>query len=284
MSEEAALVEFIRRYPRLAVVTGAGCSTESGIGDYRDSSGRWKHSQPVLYADFMASAAARQRYWARSLLGWPQFEAANPNAGHFALAALERAGHCVGLITQNVDGLHQRAGHQQVLDLHGRLDQVSCQACDWQLERSQLQKQLLSLNGALIAELESQLELAANAGAESADAPDGDANLNVINEEFRVPNCPVCGGILKPDVVFYGQSVPKAWVEQAYGWVAEADALLVVGSSLMVFSSFRFCRAAAASDTPIAILNRGVTRADDLATLKLDAACGQTLQAVVAGL
>lgn len=276
-----ALSDFLRRYPRLAVVTGAGCSTDSGIGDYRDSEGRWKHSQPVQYADFMASLSVRRRYWARSLLGWPQFAAAKPNDAHRALVALEQTGHCLGLITQNVDGLHQDAGHQQVLDLHGRLDRVSCQACGVEIKRALLQEQLMALNGALIAELKEQLEREAT--GESA-APDGDANLSVINNEFVVPECSSCRGILKPKVVFYGQSVPKPWVEQAYGWVDQADALLVVGSSLMVFSSFRFARAAAASDTPIAILNRGVTRADDLATLKVDAACGETLRALVADL
>ena len=276
-----ALSDFLRRYPRLAVVTGAGCSTDSGIGDYRDSEGRWKHSQPVQYADFMASLSVRRRYWARSLLGWPQFAAAKPNDAHRALVALEQTGHCLGLITQNVDGLHQDAGHQQVLDLHGRLDRVSCQACGVEIKRALLQEQLMALNGALIAELKEQLEREAT--GESA-APDGDANLSVINNEFVVPECSSCRGILKPKVVFYGQSVPKPWVEQAYGWVDQADALLVVGSSLLVFSSFRFARAAAASDTPIAILNRGVTRADDLATLKVDAACGETLRALVADL
>jgi len=263
------------------VVTGAGCSTDSGIGDYRDSEGRWKHSQPVQYADFMASLSVRRRYWARSLLGWPQFAAAKPNDAHRALVSLEQTGHCLGLITQNVDGLHQDAGHQQVLDLHGRLDRVSCQSCGAELKRTLLQEQLLELNGSLVAELKDQLDREAT---DARDAPDGDANLSVISSEFEVPECASCKGILKPKVVFYGESVPKAWVEQAYGWVDRADALLVVGSSLMVFSSFRFARAAAASDTPIAILNRGVTRADDLATLKIDAACGETLRALIAGL
>ncbi len=281
MSEAALLADFLDRYPRLAVVTGAGCSTESGIGDYRDRLGRWKHSQPVQYADFMASVSVRRRYWARSLLGWPQFAAARPNDAHRALVALEQTGHCLGLITQNVDGLHQDAGHQLVLDLHGRLDLVSCQTCGTEIKRAVLQEQLIDLNGALIDELKDQL---AREASIERDAPDGDANLSVINSEFAVPECTTCKGILKPKVVFYGQSVPKPWVEQAYGWVDQADALLVVGSSLMVFSSFRFARAAAASDTPIAILNRGVTRADDLATLKLDTACGETLRALVASL
>jgi len=284
MSEVAALREFLDRYPRVAVVTGAGCSTESGIGDYRDSRGRWKHSKPVQYADFMASLAVRRRYWSRSLLGWPQFAAAEPNDAHRALVRLERSGCCLGLITQNVDGLHQDAGHQQVLDLHGRLDRVSCQDCGYEIDRALLQEQLIELNGALVPDLKAQAEREALHTDDAGNAPDGDANLSVINNEFEVPECLSCRGILKPNVVFYGQSVPKPWVEQAYKWVEEADALLVVGSSLMVFSSFRFCRAAAASDTPIAILNRGVTRADDLATLKLDAACGTTLSALVADL
>ena len=273
-----ALADYVARYPKLVVVTGAGCSTGSGIGDYRDSEGRWKHAQPIQYADFMASQKVRQRYWARSLLGWPQFARAEPNSGHRALVALERADHLVGLITQNVDGLHQFAGHQRVLDLHGRLDWVSCQECHSRVTRASIQDRLMALNGSMLPVLHEQqrLEQSSLAGR-AAPAPDGDAQLTVINAGFKVPECLACGGVLKPDVVFYGQSVPKPWVEQAYEWVAQADGLLVVGSSLMVFSSFRFCRAAAASDTPIAVLNRGVTRADDLAILKVNGECGQTL-------
>ncbi len=290
MTDAERLAQFVADHPRLAVITGAGCSTESGIGDYRDSAGRWKHSQPVQYADFLASESARRRYWARSLLGWPQFARAAPNSAHRALARLESEGYLTGLITQNVDGLHQRAGHQQVLDLHGRLDQVSCQSCGAQRSRSDLQGELEALNGHLLPQLRDQaaaeqarVEQAGNAeDKKNEPAPDGDARLVVVGADFRVPSCSACAGILKPGVVFYGQSVPKPWVEQAYSWVSEADGLLVVGSSLMVFSSFRFCRAAAAAEKPIAILNRGVTRADSLATLKLDAACGATLNGLLA--
>lgn len=286
------LAEFLEDNPRLAVITGAGCSTESGIGDYRDRLGRWKHTQPVQYADFMASEAARRRYWARSLLGWPQFQRARPNEAHQALATLEAADRLAGLITQNVDGLHQRAGHQKVLDLHGRLDRVSCQDCSRVVTRSSLQDRLVAVNGALLPQLEQQRTLEDRQHEESAQnapdkqgtasVPDGDARLSVIAAEFEVPDCRACGGLLKPDVVFYGESVPKPWVETAYEWVAAADGLLVVGSSLMVFSSFRFCRAAAAAGTPIAIVNQGVTRADGLAALKIEAASGVTLQALLA--
>lgn len=274
MSAVASLANFCRSHPRLVVVTGAGCSTDSGIGDYRDEEGKWKHSAPVQYADFMAEGvageAARRRYWARSMLGWPQFQRAAPNATHRALAALEARGCLTGLITQNVDRLHQRAGHRRVLDLHGRLDRASCQTCAKRVTRSELQLWLTHANSSLLDGLRAQLDNALR-------APDGDASVTRIAESFQVPDCAGCGGILKPDVVFYGESVPKSWVEQAYGWVEEADALLVVGSSLMVFSSFRFCRAAAQSGRPIVIVNRGVTRADDLAALKLDVPCAEAL-------
>lgn len=276
------LAAFCQAHPRLAVVTGAGCSTDSGIGDYRDALGNWKHSPPVQYADFMAAgdagAAARRRYWARSMLGWPQFERAGPNATHVELARLEALNRLTGLITQNVDRLHQRAGHRAVLDLHGRLDRASCQRCAKTVPREELQVWLTSANQALLPDLKAQLALE-KGGADVVEqrAPDGDAPVTRIAESFQIPDCADCGGILKPDVVFYGQSVPKPWVEQAYGWVEDADGLLVVGSSLMVFSSFRFCRAAVKAGIPIAIVNRGVTRADDLATLKLNVACAEAL-------
>ncbi len=282
MSAVQQLADFCLAHPRLAVVTGAGCSTDSGIGDYRDAAGNWKHSPPVQYADFMATGrageSARRRYWARSMLGWPQFQQAAPNASHRALTRLEAQGRLTGLITQNVDGLHQRAGHRQVLDLHGRLDHASCQSCSKQVARADLQQWLMRANVALVSDLQAQLENERRAQTEAGQqAPDGDAPVSRIDESFAVPDCENCGGIVKPDVVFYGQSVPKSWVQQAYGWVDDADALLVVGSSLMVFSSFRFCRAAAKAGRPIAIVNRGVTRADDLATLKLDVPCADAL-------
>lgn len=284
MSDKSAahqLAKFCADHPRLAVVTGAGCSTDSGIGDYRDAEGNWKHSQPIQYADFMAGGvsglAARQRYWARSILGWPQFDSAAPNASHDALARLESLGLLTGLITQNVDGLHQRAGHRQVLDLHGRLDRVVCQRCAGSVARAELQTWLLGANESLLPDLRAELARANDAGRH---APDGDAPVTRIAQSFVVPDCADCGGILKPDVVFYGESVPKPWVEQAYRWVEDADALLVVGSSLMVFSSFRFCRAATQAGIPIAIINRGVTRADDMAALKLDVPCADALVAL----
>jgi len=276
------LADFCSAHPRLAVVTGAGCSTDSGIGDYRDAAGNWKHSAPIQYADFMADgpagAATRRRYWARSALGWPQFQRAAPNSSHHALCRLETQNRLTGLITQNVDGLHQRAGQQRCLDLHGRLDRASCQRCARQVSRAELQTWLLQANQSLLGELEAQLALE-QAGSPGDDrrAPDGDAPVTQIAESFAVPDCAACGGVIKPDVVFYGESVPKLWVEQAYRWLEEADALLVVGSSLMVFSSFRFCRAAAAAGTPIAIVNRGKTRADELAALKLDVPCALAL-------
>jgi len=266
------LQRFLVRNERTLVITGAGCSTDSGIGDYRDESGAWKHSEPVQYADFMRHAATRRRYWARSLVGWPQFAAATPNAAHEALASLERLGHVRHVITQNVDRLHQQAGQQRVLDLHGRLDQVKCQSCPYQVARAELQQWLVNSNPSYV-----QTE-------RLGPAPDGDARVEAPGDDFNVPACPMCRGILKPAVVFYGESVPKVWVEQAYRWLAESRALLIVGSSLMVFSSFRFCRAAAAAGQPIAIVNRGVTRGDPLAQLKLEQSCGVVLSETLAQL
>ena len=270
------LGQFLDAHPGTLVITGAGCSTDSGIGDYRDAKGQWKHSQPVQYADFMGKAQVRRRYWARSLVGWPQFAAAVPNPAHRALAELEQLEYVGHLITQNVDRLHQRAGQHQVLDLHGRLDQVHCQACDYQVLRRELQDWLIAHNPAY-----SPAAVDAHA---VGPAPDGDARIEAPGDDFNVPACPLCGGILKPNVVFYGESVPKEWVELAQGWLTESPAVLVVGSSLMVFSSFRFCRAAAAAGKPIAILNQGVTRADPLAGLKVGASCAGVLTATVARL
>lgn len=266
------LADFLAEHDKTLVITGAGCSTDSGIGDYRDEAGQWKHSEPVQYADFMRHAAVRRRYWARSLIGWPQFAAAAPNPAHIALVACQRMGYVGEIITQNVDRLHQRAGHVDVLDLHGRLDEVRCQSCTYQVPRVELQGWLVEHNPSYV-----------NVSDEDplGPAPDGDARVEAPDADFQVPACPLCQGILKPAVVFYGESVPRAWVTRAQGWLAEADALLVVGSSLMVFSSFRFCRAAAAADKPIAILNNGVTRADSLARLKLEEGCAGLLTRAV---
>jgi len=261
-----ALCEFVGRHRRLLVLTGAGCSTASGIPDYRDEGGAWKRARPVLFQDFVSDPATRKRYWARSLVGWRHFGRAAPNDAHRALARLETAGRVELLVTQNVDGLHQAAGSGAVLDLHGRLDTVRCLGCHSTFARAALQETLLALNP-------DWAELGA------AIAPDGDADLDRHDfASFGVPNCPRCGGILKPDVVFFGESVPRARVAAAMAAVDAADAVLVVGSSLMVLSGYRFARRAAESGKPVAAVNLGRTRADDLLALKVEAPCAEALR------
>ena len=259
------LEAFIAQHRRLLVITGAGCSTGSGIPDYRDAHGQWKRTPPVNFQAFMAEPATRQRYWARSLLGWPRFGHARANAVHHALAALEQRGQVQMLVTQNVDGLHQQAGSTQVLDLHGRLDHVVCMGCQARTPRQALQATLVALNPGWEA-------------LSAGPAPDGDADLeNADFASFHVPGCAVCGGVLKPDVVFFGESVPKARVAAVHAHLASADAVLVVGSSLMVYSGYRFVQAAAKAGLPVAAVNLGVTRADDLLALKVQARCDEAL-------
>jgi len=258
------LPSFIAGHHHLLVLTGAGCSTDSGIPDYRDADGQWKRSQPVNYQAFMEQAATRQRYWARSLLGWSRFGCAEPNATHHALAALEADGRVELLLTQNVDGLHQRAGSQTVIDLHGRLDQVRCMGCGALSPREDLQQRLDAANPGWL-----QLQ----AGI----APDGDSDLEVDFSRFQVPACTHCGGILKPDVVFFGESVPRERVAAVHAHLERADAVLVVGSSLMVYSGFRFVDAAAKAGLPVAAVNLGRTRADALLSLKVEMSCAQAL-------
>ncbi|MCR9260490.1 MAG: NAD-dependent protein deacetylase [Pseudomonadaceae bacterium] len=257
---------FIQRSNRMLVITGAGCSTASGIGDYRDEQGEWKRAQPVQHQAFMQTHAWRQRYWARSQVGYPEFKQATPNVAHQVLARWESQGRLCGLITQNVDGLHQRAGHQQVIDLHGRLDQVVCMACGDTVSRDAVQQWLDSHNTPAFTDTIGM-------------APDGDADLARTDfSTVKVPQCAQCGGILKPDVVFFGDSVPRDRVAQGFAQLDQADSVLVIGSSLMVYSSFRFVRRAAELGLPIAALNRGKTRADEMLTLKVDADCGETLK------
>ncbi|MBB3140538.1 NAD-dependent protein deacetylase [Halomonas organivorans] len=272
MSDIEALVDFVARTPRLAVLTGAGVSTASGIPDYRDDSGDWKRSPPMQHRVFMGSHAARQRYWARALIGFRALQEARPNAAHRALARLEAAGRVAGIITQNVDGLHRRAGSRRVIELHGRADLVRCMGCGATRMRYDLHAELASRNP-------QWLDSGARAG------PDGDADLEADFAGFRVPDCTRCGdGIWKPDVVFFGDSVPRVRVDEAFALVAEADGLLVVGSSLMVYSGFRFAREAARVGKPLACLNLGRTRADDLFTLKVAAGAEAGLTALVEAL
>jgi NAD-dependent SIR2 family protein deacetylase len=266
-----ALAAFLDRHARLAVLTGAGCSAPSGIPDYRDSDGSWKHKKPMTFADFTGSAAARRRYWAGSLRGWPRVRDAQANPAHLAIARLERAGRLVRLVTQNVDGLHQRAGSRRVIDLHGRLDHVECLDCGALLDREDVQALLLAWNPSFASSPPVAKEV----------RPDGDTLVAASFEDLVVPDCPECGGALKPRVVFFGENVPRARVDEAVAAVDEADALLVVGSSLMVYSGYRFVCAARARGRPVAIVNLGRTRADDECCLKLARDCAELLPAVV---
>ncbi|MEM7216714.1 MAG: NAD-dependent protein deacetylase [Pseudomonadota bacterium] len=268
--EVGSFVDRLLGSGRLFVLTGAGCSTASGIADYRDANGRWKYRPPIQHVDFMTQAATRRRYWARSMQGWPSFAAAKPNGAHRALAELETQGRIEVLVTQNVDRLHQRAGSANVVDLHGRLDRVRCMDCGVEQPRSEVQDWLLEANPAFAPRADTELR------------PDGDADIESPPASFAVPQCRRCGGMLKPAVVFYGDAVPRAVVQAAFDSLGRADALLAVGSSLMVFSSFRFCRQAAAEGMPIFVLNRGVTRADDLATAKCEDACETVLGQIAA--
>ncbi|MBL8200314.1 MAG: NAD-dependent protein deacetylase [Chromatiales bacterium] len=266
------LAGLLRNHRRIVALTGAGCSTPSGIPDYRDADGGWKHSRPVLYPDFVASPEVRRRYWARSSLGWPGFAAAQPNPAHHGLATLEHRGLLTGIVTQNVDRLHQQAGSQAVVDLHGRLDQVRCLGCDVRLARTDWQVELLRANPAW-------------SRAPAQAAPDGDAIPAATDfAEFRVPGCPDCGGIVKPDVVFYGEAVPAGVASAARGLIEQADALVVVGSSLMVYSGFRLVRDAVAAGKPVVAINLGRTRADDLLTHHWRQDCARALPALVARL
>lgn len=260
------LADFIHRYPRLMILTGAGVSTDSGIPDYRDHEGAWKRRQPVQHQEFMASVDVRRRYWGRSLIGWPVIRNARPNPAHHYISDLELLNHSTLVVTQNVDRLHQRAGTRAVNDLHGRADQVVCMGCGYRCERDEVHDRCADLNPGF-----------RHFTAETA--PDGDADLEVDFSEFRLANCPECDGILKPDVVFFGDFVPKARVTTALDTLRASDGLLVIGSSLMVYSGFRFCRYAREWGKPIAALTRGLTRADEMVALKLDAGIGETLRA-----
>jgi NAD-dependent SIR2 family protein deacetylase len=259
------LKAFVGLHERLFILTGAGCSTNSGIPDYRDADGAWKRTPPVRFQAFVAEEATRRRYWARSMIGWRRFGQALPNDAHHALARLEASGRSQMLLTQNVDRLHQAAGSRVVIDLHGRLDLVRCMACSAARPRADFQDDLVRLN-------------ASWADLDAAALPDGDAELDHVDfSGFAVPVCASCGGVMKPDVVFFGESVPRDQVALAMEALEQADAMLVVGSSLMVYSGFRFAQAAAKRGIPIAAVNLGRTRADDLLTLKIEDRCEAAL-------
>ena len=250
---------------RTVVLSGAGCSTESGIPDYRGPETRRRARNPIQYRAFIDDPDARARYWTRSAVGWPRVAAATPNAGHRALARLEAAGHVRGIITQNVDRLHQAAGSRRVVELHGALAEVCCLDCRRVEARTALQARILSLNPGWQPR---HAEL----------APDGDAEVAPhAPMGFRTPACLGCGGVLKPDVVFFGESVPRERVASAYTLLAEADVLLVVGSSLAVYSGFRFVHQAARDGKPVAIVNLGDTRGDALAEVRMEGQLGEVL-------
>ncbi len=270
MDGQQALIAFVAEHPRLLVITGAGCSTAAGIPDYRDENGAWKRREPMRYQLFTGSAHARQRYWARSMLGWRTMAGALPTAAHHALAQLERAGRVALLVTQNVDGLHQAAGSTAVVDLHGRIDTVCCLGCGVRSPRRELQQELMARNPDWLA-------------LDARSLPDGDADLESLDfAAFDVPACSQCGGLLKPDVVFFGESVPRERVAAVRAALAQADAVLVAGSSLMVYSGYRFVEEAVAAGKPVAAVNMGRTRADSVLTLKVEDEIGMALE-VLAG-
>ena len=263
--DASPLAAWLQAHRRIFVLTGAGCSTASGIADYRDANGDWKRAPPVTWQAFTGDPATYRRYWARSTAGWPRFAAALPNAAHVALAGLERAGRLALLLTQNVDGLHQRAGSANVVDLHGRLDRVTCLACKASEPREALQRRIVALNPGWRA-------------TDVAHAPDGDADIDAAAvAAFVAPRCDRCAGPLKPDVVFFGENVPRERVQRAKAALDGADAMLVAGSSLMVYSGFRFARMAVDAGLPLAIVNRGRTRADGLASLRIEGDVGRLL-------
>mgnify|MGYP006267487701 CR=1 FL=1 len=261
------LVEFVRRH-RPVVLTGAGISVDSGIPDYRGPTAR-RPRRPIQYRPFVEHPEVRQRYWARAMVGWPHFSKTAPNPAHEALSALQQAGWVRGLITQNVDRLHHRAGSRPVVELHGALAEVECLACRTLVDRNEVQADLHELNPGFCEKAAGQV------------APDGDADLpKAAVERFRVAPCRICGGVLKPNVVFFGENVPRQTVDAAWRTWDEAPAILVLGSSLTVFSGFRFVKRAARDGKPIAIVNLGPTRGDDLSQLKVDVPLKERLPAL----
>ncbi|MCB9754047.1 MAG: NAD-dependent protein deacetylase [Myxococcales bacterium] len=265
------LIDILSDRPFVAL-TGAGCSTESGIPDYRSEGTIRRSRNPVRFQEYVRDEGARKRYWARSVIGWARMSAARPNPAHHALATLERLGPLRGVITQNVDRLHHAAGSRRVIELHGALAEVRCLACAALEPRAELQARLLARNPGW---LRHAAEL----------APDGDATVSdAAVAHFEVVDCRACAGPLKPNVVFFGESVPRARVDAAYAMLAEARALLVVGSSLAVFSGYRFVKRAQDLGIPTAILNLGPTRGDPLAAVRVDGYAGALLPALARAL
>ncbi|XP_068450672.1 NAD-dependent protein lipoamidase sirtuin-4, mitochondrial [Clinocottus analis] len=265
------LQNFVSRASRLFVISGAGLSTESGIPDYRSEGvGLYARTdrRPMQHAEFVRSAKSRQRYWARNFVGWPQFSSHQPNSAHKALQQWEQRGKLHWLVTQNVDALHSKAGQKRLTELHGCAHRVMCLGCGSISPRKELQKRFVALNP----------DWSAQTGGV---APDGDVFIEdeqVLN--FRVPSCENCGGILKPEVTFFGDSVNKATVKFVHDRLGESDAVLVVGSSLQVYSGYRFLLAAGDRGMSVAIVNIGSTRADHLAELKVSGRCGEVLSVI----
>jgi len=264
--ETGQLAAFIDEHPKLTVLTGAGVSADSGIPTYRDAGGQWLPAKPIQHMEFVSDAHKRQRYWSRSLLGWPAIRDARPNAIHLALSQLEDMGRIELLVTQNVDRLHQRAGSAKVVDLHGRLDRVICTQCNASIARQQVQRELETLNPD-VNHTSSYLR------------PDGDADIDdALVAQIKVPPCTQCAGVLMPDVVFFGGTVPKARVQLCMSALDQSDALVIIGSSLTVYSGYRFCRQARQLHKPLILLNPGKTRADDMAVHKFTSNTANLLQ------
>ncbi|XP_023209352.1 NAD-dependent protein lipoamidase sirtuin-4, mitochondrial-like [Centruroides sculpturatus] len=265
------LQEFLDVHKPILVLTGAGISTESGIPDYRsENTGLYSRStsRPVIYKDFMSSEAVRKRYWARNYVGWPRFSSFQPNTTHFVLTKWKKNGSIHWIITQNVDRLHHKAGSEHVIELHGTSHQVKCTNCGHSFSRFTFQDVLSSLNNVLSFET---VEV----------RPDGDVELDSrLVSDFQVPNCNRCGGILKPNIVFFGENVPMDRVKYAMSKLEESKALLVLGSSLQVYSAYRFLLAANEQKKPVAIVNIGPTRADNIALLKLNNRCTDILSRI----
>ena len=267
MTTDVNRLTALTRGQRVVALTGAGLSTESGIPDYRSPEALTRLRRPIQGPEFVRSESLRRRYWARSTLGWERLRSAQPNAGHLAIAALEERGEIAHVVTQNVDRLHAKAGSHKVTELHGALAEVVCLACGALEERDALQIRLVAANPGFV-------------DVNARTAPDGDADIDEEGiSRFEVAACEICGGVLKPRVVFFGDNVPKPVVAEAYAAVDAAEVLLVIGSSLAVFSGYRFLRRAVERGIPILIVNRGPVRGEEHAALKLETSTGATLAA-----
>ncbi|XP_023943758.2 NAD-dependent protein deacylase Sirt4 [Bicyclus anynana] len=262
------LRDFLRKHDKYLILTGAGISTESGIPDYRSEEvGLYARSnhKPIQYQEFVKYPKVRQRYWARNFVGWPRFSSIKPNATHYAIRELEKIGKVTAVVTQNVDRLHHRAGSENVIELHGSGYVVKCLNCPYEIDRFELQEILLKMNPSMQASI-------------NMIRPDGDVELSKDQvEQFKTPLCPVCEGPLKPDIIFFGDNVPKERVEKVRNQVSASDAVFVLGSSLTVYSSYRIILQAKEENKQIAVLNIGPTRADDIVDLKISTKCGDIL-------